>query len=427
MHDPFPFKATIQFARDEDERDPLRPFRGRFHLPTGGDGSERIYLTGNSLGLQARDVDTEVAGVLKSWKTRGVDGHFSGSDPWLKYSENLERQLADLVGAQSSEMAITNALSVNLHVLFASFFRPTKSRFKILVEEDAFPSDRYAVESHLAWHGLDPSESVIRVAPTPDEHLLCTSDIVRTLEQSGHEISLVFLGGVNYFTGQVLDMRAITQAARDAGCIVGYDLAHAAGNVPLNLHDWNVDFAAWCTYKYINAGPGAPSGIFVHERHHTDQSLPVLRGWWGQAIADRFDMIGDYQTSGDARAYEISNPSLLALAPLKASLNIFEEANFEQLRAKSIRLTGFLEFLLRERCADRIRILTPSEPELRGAQLSVRIDAGRPVFDSLRSAGVWCDWREPGVVRMSPVPLYNSYEDVFGAVDALASALSQYT
>ena len=414
-----PFESSPAFASEEDRRDPLGIFRDRFHLPLGADGAPIIYFTGNSLGLQPVGAEAHVLEILEAWKTRGLDGHFSGPSPWLNYCEDLNSKVSVLVGADSTETVLMNALTVNVHFLMASFYNPSAARYKVLVEQDAFPSDRYAIRSHVEWRGCDPEHAILVLRPRGDETLLRTEDILTVIAESGSEIALVLLGGLNYYTGQLLDMEEITRAAHEAGCVVGFDLAHAAGNVALNLHDWNVDFAAWCTYKYLNAGPGSPGCIFVHARHSADSNFPALHGWWGQNIADRFRMLDNFAPARGALAFQISNPALLSTAPLKASLELFEEAGFPAILEKSRRLTGYFEYLLKTRIGEKATVITPGDPDHRGAQLSIRIHGGRDVFETLKSRGVSCDWREPGIIRMAPVPLYNSYSDVFQAVEAL--------
>jgi len=417
------FETSLDFARSEDARDPLRHFPDRFHVPVATNGEPVVYLTGNSLGLQPIAAERHVVRAVRAWAEHGVQAHFIGADPWLHFGAPLNHSMASIVGASASEVTLMNALTVNLHVLMASFYRPAGLRFRILMERDAFPSDRYAVRSHVRHRDIDPDDAVIVLGPRPGEATLRHEDIDSVIRERGEEIALVLFGGLNYYTGELLDIGAITRAARRQGCTVGFDLAHAAGNVPLRLHDWDVDFAAWCTYKYLNAGPGAPGGIFVHARHASDASLPALQGWWGQAIEDRFQMLDEYVAAPGAGAYEISNPPILSLAPLRASLDLIEEAGFTRMVEKSRRLTGYLEYLIRARLGDSVKVLTPTDPERRGAQLSVLIPGGRPVFDALSRGGVSCDWREPDVIRMSPVPLYNRFEDVYRAVDRLEAAI----
>ncbi len=404
---------TLEDALARDAADPLAPFRQRFHLPRGKDGQPLIYLTGNSLGLQPVETRAEVLSVLDDWAALGVEGHFKARDRWVDYHRPIADRMAPLVGALPHEVTVMNSLTVNLHLLMAAFYRPTAQRFKIIIEEHAFPSDRYAVRSHLAWHGLDPDHTLIISAPTPDA-------IAAHLEAG--DVALVLLGGVNYASGQWLDMERITRIAHEAGAVMGWDLAHAAGNVPLELHGWNVDFAAWCSYKYLNAGPGGPSGVFVHEKN---ASRNGLAGWWGHDLDDRFAMPDAYRAARGADRFQLSNPGILGLAGLKASLTAFEEAGMAALRAKSTELTAFLEALVAERLPDAIHVLTPADPDRRGAQLSLRVvnGHGRRVFEHLEAHGVICDWREPDIIRAAPVPLYNSFRDAYVFVERLAVAI----
>lgn len=420
-----PFDSSPDFARAEDMRDPLRDVRDRFHRPIGPGGNPLIYFTGHSLGLQPLDVVEYVDEVICAWQDLGVDAHFRGENPWLHYMDQLSVHMAAIVGARSSEITFMNALTVNIHVLLASFYRPSSTRFKVLMERDAFPSDRYAVRSHLRLRGVDPDEAIVTLSPRPGEVLLRQEDIETTIQTLGQSIALIFLGGLNYSTGQLLDMEAIARTARESGCIVGFDLAHAAGNVRLRLHDWDVDFSVWCTYKYLNSGPGSPGGVFVHERHASDKDLPALRGWWGQSIDDRFKMLDDFVPARGAVAFQVSNPSILSLAPLRASLEQIDNAGFDRMLEKSAWLTAYLEYLILDRLSDSVQILTSTSQEERGAQLSIHIPDGRSTFEYVRSHGVSCDWREPGVIRMAPVPLYNSFVDVYTAVDILADAIEK--
>lgn len=404
---------TLEDALARDAADPLAPFRQRFHLPKGPDGAPLIYLTGNSLGLQPVETRAEVLSVLDDWAELGVEGHFKARDRWVDYHRPIADRMAPLVGAHPHEVTVMNSLTVNLHLLMAAFYRPTANRFKIIIEEHAFPSDRYAVRSHLAWHNLDPDAALIFAEPTPDA-------VAAHLD--AENVALVLLGGVNYASGQWLDMERITQITRDAGAVMGWDLAHAAGNVPLHLHDWNVDFAAWCSYKYLNAGPGGPSGVFVHERNAAQSGLT---GWWGHDLEDRFAMPDAFRAARGADRFQLSNPSILGLAGLNASLTAFDEAGMAALRAKSVALTAFMEALVTERLPAEVQILTPSHPDRRGAQLSLRVNGGRgrQVFDRLEANGVVCDWREPDIIRAAPVPLYNSFRDAYVFVERLTDAI----
>lgn len=418
------FDLSRDFALRADEHDGLREFTDAYHIPVGPDGEALIYFSGNSLGLQAKGAETLVREVMCAWRERAVNAHSEGDSPWLYYCDSLDENMARIVGAETSEVVLMNALTVNLHVLLASFYKPTSDRYKILIERDAFPSDKYAVASQARWHGYDPKQAVIQLNPIGGEDLLHTSEIIKFIEEHGAAIALVLIGGVNYYTGQFFEMAEIARAAQAAGCVCGFDLAHAAGNVPLQLHDWGVDFAAWCTYKYLNAGPGGPGGLFVHSKHADNPELPALRGWWGQELGIRFQMLDEYEAAQGAAAWQISNPSVLSLAPLRASLDHFSEAGFDRLISKSRRLTSYLEYLITERIGSSVGIITPNDAHRRGAQLSIRIkNEARGVFDMLIAQGVLCDWREPGVIRMSPVPLYNTYMDVFRAVDILEDAM----
>jgi len=410
----------------DDRTDPLASFRDRFLHPRTADGGEAVYLCGNSLGLQPRTAAERLREELDDWATHGVHGHFEARRPWLRYHEFLAESGARLVGAQPDEVVHMNTLTVNLHLMMASFFRPGGARRKILIEEHAFPSDRYAVESQLRWHGLDPDECLIEASPREGEECLRDDDLVERIGREGAEIALILLPGVQYYTGQVLDMARLTEAGRAAGCAVGFDLAHAAGNIPLSLHDWGCDFACWCTYKYLNSGPGAIAGCFVHERHVGRTDLPRLAGWWGQDKATRFEMGPEFHPIPTAEGWQLSNPPVLALAPVLASLEIFDEAGMDALREKSVALTGTMESRLVERLADRVRIITPSDPSARGCQLSLSVSggAGRNAFEALTAAGVVCDWREPDVIRVAPTPLYNRFQDVHRFVDILEEVLS---
>jgi len=356
-----------------------------------------------------------------------VKAHFSGENPWMPYHELLAAPAARIVGANFSELVTMNSLTINLHLMMASFYRPTRERYKILIEDHAFPSDDYAVESHAAHRGFDPAAAVLRLRPTDGSHGITAEDVAGVLEREGGSIALVLLPGVQYYTGQAFDIEAITRVAHQRGCTVGWDLAHAAGNVILKLHDWDVDFAVWCTYKYLNSGPGSVGGCFVHERHGNER-LPRLAGWWGHEKETRFRMQAGFRPIPGAEGWQLSNPPILSLAAIRASLEVFGEAGgMEPLREKSVRLTGYLEWLLKEEAGDSIEIFTPGDPRQRGCQLSLRVKPGRTpgkaVFKKIEAAGVTCDWREPDVIRVAPVPLYNKYEDVYRFVEILKAAL----
>ncbi len=410
---------SLEDARARDAADPATPRRAEFHFPRRPDGGEVTYLCGNSLGLQPKRVAADVAGFLSEWQHLGVLGYHDPAADWLNLHERLAPVAAMLVGARPHEAVVMHSLTINLHLLMASFYRPTRERHVILVEQGAFPSDRYAVASQIAWHGFDPAAGLVQVAPRAGEHLLRHEDLVGEIERLGARLALVLLPGVQYLTGQKLDIAGLAAAAHRAGAVAGFDLAHAAGNLPLRLHDWNADFAAWCSYKYLNGGPGATAGAFVHERHF-DATLPRLSGWWGNDLDSRFEMAEGFRPCRGAAGWQVSNHPLLGMVPLQASFARFAAAGMPALRARSLLLTGWLERLLDARLGERVEILTPRDPEQRGAQLSVRLAGargdGRALFDRLLAGGLTCDWREPDVIRLAPAPLYNSYEDCWRAV-----------
>lgn len=418
------FQPTLEWARQMDEADALRSFRSRFYFPPHTDGSDTLYFCGNSLGLQPRSTRDRVMEELEDWARLGVEGHLHARHPWLPYHEFLAESTARLAGAKPGEVVVANSLSANLHFLMVSFYRPTASRYKIMIEGDAFPSDKYAVASQARFHGYDPADAVIQLRSRSGDPVIPTDEILEAIRTRGHEIALVLLGGVNYYTGQVFEMEKITAAARAAGCVVGFDLAHAMGNLELKLHDWQVDFAAWCSYKYLNAGPGAVGGLFVHERHHSDASLPRFNGWWGHDKVTRFQMPGQFVPIPTAEAWQLSNAPVLSMAALRASMEIFEEAGIENLRNKSKQLTAYLAWLLQPVMTQQgMRIITPAAVEERGCQLSLQTQRnGKLLHEVLTRAGVICDWREPDVIRVAPVPLYNSFEDVWRFVHILAEA-----
>jgi kynureninase len=418
------YQPGEDFALAMDSRDPLAHFRDRFCIPKTSGGEECIYLCGHSLGLQPKAAHAFIEQALKDWAELGVEGHFHGKDPWMPYHRLLTDQTAALVGAQTQEVVVMNSLTVNLHLMMASFYRPTSQRHKIVIERGAFPSDQYAVKSQILFHGFDPATSLIELTPREGEHCLRDEDIAAKIEREGASIALIMLAGVNYVTGQVYDMPAITRIGHNAGCIVAFDLAHAAGNIPLRLHDWGPDFAVWCSYKYMNGGPGCVGGCFVHERHARAQNLPRFAGWWGHNEKIRFQMGPDFQAMPGAEGWQLSNPPIFALAPLRASMEIFTEAGIDKLRVKSISLTGYLEFLLGELESPGFSIITPREQERRGAQLSIRLRGrGRGVCDRLIAEGAIGDWREPDTYRVAPIPLYNSYRDVYRFTQRFAAAM----
>jgi kynureninase len=421
------FSAERACAERQDAADPLAQMRAAFRIPTRADGSEHVYFCGHSLGLQPKAVGAVIQEELESWARRAVDGHFESARPWLTYHERLAPSLARLVGAQPLEVVAMNTLTVNLHLLLTTFYRPTRERCKILIEKQAFSSDRYAVASQIRLHGFDPSSALLEIGPRAGEEAIRTEDVLELIEREGAQIATVVLPGVQFLNGQTFDLHAIARQARQSGCRVGFDLAHAIGNVPLQLHDCGADFAVWCTYKYLNAGPGAVGGCFVHERHAHDFDLPRLAGWWGHDQASRFQMPHEIRPLPGAEGWQISNLPILAAAPLLASLPLFDAAGMAALRSKSVLLTGYLESLLLARLADDLTILTPRNPDQRGCQLSVRLkrtaSQARRVFDALAAAGFTGDWREPDVIRIAPVPLYNKYVEAWEFVAALERAL----
>jgi len=412
------FSSDEKFAQKLDVEDPLRPFRERFHLPLGANGKPLIYLAGNSLGLMPKSTRKIVEQELDDWAKLAVDAHLGAATPWYSYHETLREPTARLVGAQPNEVICMNSLTVNLHVMMATFYRPTKSRFKILMEEPAFPSDTYAIKTQITHHGFDPKEALVLARPRDGEFTVRQDDIEAALEKHGAQIALVLIAGVNFFTGQLFDIEKITASAQTRGCIVGIDLAHAIGNVPLALHNWSVDFGVWCSYKYLNAGPGAVAGAFVHERHATNRELPRLAGWFGNDPATRFrlHLEPEFIPVPSADGWQISNPPILSMAPLRASLAIFDEAGgMEKLRSKSIKLTGYLQFLLSEPDGRKLfNVITPRETDARGCQLSILVqEHPRELFRKLEAAGVKCDFREPNVIRAAPTPLYNTFHEVW--------------
>jgi kynureninase len=417
------FEAGEDFARAMDERDPLKEFRARFHLPKIGGGSG-VYLCGHSLGLQPKTVSLYIEEALKDWADLAVEGHFQAQHAWMPYHRFLSEQTAELVGAKPLEVVVMNSLTVNLHLMMVSCYRPTRTRHKILVERGAFPSDQYAVQSQIRFHGFDPTTSLVELTPLPGEFCLREEEILSLIERSGDEIALIMLGGVNYATGQALDMEGIARAGHARGCAVGFDLAHAAGNLELKLHDWGPDFAAWCSYKYLNGGPGCIAGCFVHERHAQALELPRFAGWWGHDEKSRFKMESEFRSMPGAEGWQVSNPPIVSLAALRASMDIFHEAGMQALRAKSISLTAYLEFLLNRMGSKKFSIITPVNPERRGAQLSIRMSQhGQTIYEKLAQEGIIGDWREPDTFRVAPVPLYNSYCDVYRFVERFTQCL----
>lgn len=420
----FHFQAGEPYAAEMDSRDPLAQYRECFHIPKTDRGEDCIYFCGHSLGLQPKSAKSYIEQELEDWAQLGVEGHFHGKDPWMPYHRLLTEQTAALVGAEPIEVVVMNSLTVNLHLMMASFYRPTTKRHKILIEGGAFPSDQYAVKSQIHFHGLNPDNSLIELVPRDGESYIRAEDISTLIDREGDSIALILLGGVNYSTGQVFDMSEITKAGHRKGCTVGFDLAHAVGNIPVHLHDWGPDFAVWCSYKYLNGGPGCVAGCFVHERHARSWDLPRYAGWWGHDEKTRFQMGAEFHAMQGAEGWQLSNPPILALAPLRASLEIFAQAGIDRLRVKSRTLTAYLEHLLQEQKSDKYAIITPRDPEQRGAQLSIRIRGGREICDRLISEGVLGDWREPDTYRVAPVPLYNTYKDVYRFLQYFLTALS---
>ena len=418
------FSADEDFAVKLDSEDSLRAFRDKFHLPVGKDGQPLIYFAGNSLGLMPKSAREIVDEELDNWAKLGVDAHHGTGTPWYTYHEALREPTARLVGAKPLEVICMNSLTVNLHLMMATFYRPTKSRFKILMEEPAFPSDTYAVKTQIAHHGLNPNDALILARPRKGEFTIQTEDIVDLIEKHADQLAVVMFPGVNFFTGQLFDIKTITAAAQTAGIVVGFDLAHAVGNAPLKLHNWNVDFAVWCSYKYLNAGPGAVAGAFVNERHATNTKLPRFAGWFGNDPNTRFrlHLEPEFIPVASADGWQISNPPIFAMAPLRASLAIFDDAGgMEPLRAKSIRVTGYLEFLLAEIGSKKFTVITPRNPDERGCQLSILAhEHPKELLKELETAGVKCDFREPNVIRVAPTPLYNTFHEVWRFASILA-------
>ena len=410
------FENSLAFAQQLDAQDQLSHYQNEFSFPKVN-GKNVIYFTGNSLGLQPKRAKTYVDEVMNDWANLAVEGHFYAEKPWWDYHERFANPLSKLVGALPSEVTVMNTLTVNLHLLMVSFYKPTATRYKIICEEKAFPSDQYLFQSQVNFHGYATEDAIVEVKRREGEHNIRLEDVLATINEVGDELALVLIGGVNYYTGQVFDMKAITKAGHRVGAYVGWDLAHAAGNIELHLHDWQVDFAAWCSYKYMNSGPGNASGCFIHEKHHTNSELPRFAGWWGHNKERRFKMEPQFDPIQGADGWQISNLPVLSLAPYLASVELFAEIGMDALIAKRNTITAYLEFVLRE--IDRevhgnFEIITPSNPSERGCQLSVFLHGeGRSLFDYLMKNGVIIDWREPNVIRLAPVPMYTSFEDIY--------------
>ena len=410
------FENSREFAQKLDAQDTLAKYREEFNFPKV-DGKKTIYFTGNSLGLQPKSAKTYIDEVMTDWAEMAVEGHFYADKPWWDYHERFSKPLSKVVGALPSEVTVMNTLTVNLHMMMVSFYQPTAKRFKIVCEEKAFPSDQYLLQTQVKFHGFDPAEAIVEVKRREGEHNLRNEDIIAKINEVGDELALVLIGGINYYTGQVLDMKAITEAGHKVGAFVGWDLAHAAGNIKLELHDWNVDFAAWCSYKYMNAGPGSVSGIFVHERHHSNKDLPRFGGWYGHNKERRFLMEPNYDPNEGALGWQSSCTGVLAMAPYLASVEMFEEVGMEALFAKRDQITAYLEFIIEEIAKEvggNFELITPKNLNERGSQLSVLLHGeGKDLFHYLMKEGVIVDWREPAVIRLAPVPLYSSYEEMY--------------
>ena len=414
------FEANFAFAEKLDTQDPLKKYRNQFHIPKDKNGNDWLYFTGNSLGLQPKITQKYIQEELDDWAKFGVEGHFEGKNPWLPYHEFLCDEMARTVGAKPIEVVIMNTLTTNLHLLMVSFYRPTKTKYKIVIESDAFPSDRYAVKSQLKFHGFDPDEDLIKWKPRENEDLLRIEDLETIIHEQGNEIALLLIGGVNYYTGQYLDLKRVAEIGHRKNCIVGIDLAHGVGNIQPELHESGVDFAVWCTYKYLNSGPGSLGGCFVHERHVHKKDLNRFTGWWSHNKQTRFRMRDEFDQMPGAEGWQLSNPPILSMAAIRASLDMFNEVGFENLIKKSKKLTSYFEFLIKQLGEDTIKIITPSNPDERGCQLSIQVkNADKTLHNKLTEAGIISDWREPDVIRCAPVPLYNSFEDVYRLVEKL--------
>ncbi|EDM45229.1 kynureninase [unidentified eubacterium SCB49] len=418
------YTNSLAYAQQCDREDELAHFRNKFLHPTNSEGKQLIYLCGNSLGLQPSATSNYIESELKDWAKHGVEGHTDAAHPWLPYHEFLTKNMAEIVGAKPSEVVIMNTLTTNLHLMMVSFYQPTKTKYKIVIESDAFPSDKYAVESQLKFHGVDPEDGLILWKPREGEELCRFEDLEKIMEDQGDSIALLMIGSTNYYSGQHFPLKKITDLGHSHNCMVGFDLAHGAGNIAPDLHNVGADFAVWCTYKYLNSGPGSLGGCFVHERHANNEKLNRFAGWWGHNKDTRFNMRHDFDPLPGAEGWQLSNPPILSMAAIRASLDTFAEAGFKNLRAKSEKLTGFLEFLLDELNNDQINIITPRNKDERGAQLSIQVkSADKKMHTKLTEAGVITDWREPDVIRVAPAPLYNNYEDVFEFVQRLKALL----
>jgi kynureninase len=418
------YKSGLEFAKLLDQNDSLARFKDQFHIPKDKNGNDLIYFCGNSLGLQPKITKDYINQELEDWANLGVEGHTEGKNPWLHYHEFLTETMANIVGAKNNEVVVMNSLTANLHFMMVSFYQPTPKRYKILIEADAFPSDKYAVESQLRHHGYDDKEGLILWKARKGEELANYDDLEHILKEQGDEIALVMIGGVNYYTGQFFDLKRITELGHKYGCVVGFDCAHGAGNVNLDLHNSGADFAVWCTYKYLNSGPGSLSGAFVHERHANRKDLNRFTGWWSHNKKTRFRMRDEFDQLEGAEGWQLSNPPILSMAAIRASLDVVKEAGFDNMITKSKELTNYFEFLINGINNTDIKIITPGNPKERGCQLSIQVkNADRSLHDKLTEAGIITDWREPDVIRCAPVPLYNSFQDVYTMVERLEKLL----
>ncbi len=418
------YKATLEYAQQQDKEDKLSHLREQFHIPKDKEGNDWLYFTGNSLGLQPKSTKEYINQELDDWAKYGVEGHFEAKNPWMPYHEFLTEKMSKIVGAKPLEVVVMNTLTTNLHLLMVSFYQPTKKKYKIVIESDAFPSDRYAVQSQLKFHGFDAEEGLIEWKPREGEELLNIEDLENIVAEQGDEIALLLIGGVNYYTGQYLDLKRIAEIGHTKNCKVGIDLAHGAGNISPELHNSGVDFAAWCTYKYLNSGPGSLGGLFVHEKHAHNKDLPRFAGWWNHNKETRFNMRQPFDVMVGGEGWQLSNPPILSMAAIKASLDMFDEVGMEALREKSEKLTGYFEFLINQIDSDGIKIITPSNPKERGCQLSIQVkNADKSLHHKLTENNIITDWREPDVIRCAPVPMYNSFEDLFRMVSILKGLL----
>ena len=418
------YQNSLDYAKQLDQEDPISYLRNQFHIPRDKNGKEWLYFTGNSLGLQPKITSKYIEQELDDWANFGVEGHFEAKNPWLSYHELLTDTMAKVVGAKPIEVVVMNTLTTNLHLLMVSFYQPSKTKYKIIIESDAFPSDRYAVQSQLSFHGFDPEEALIEWKPKEGKQLLELEDLKSILDSQGDEVALLLIGGVNYYTGQYLDIKKIAELGHAKKCMVGIDLAHGAGNIQPNLHDSSIDFAAWCTYKYLNSGPGSLSGLFVHEKHAQRKDLPRFAGWWNHNKETRFNMRQPFDVMEGAEGWQLSNPPILSMAAIKASLDIFEKVGMDALVKKSKKLTGFFEYLVNEIASDTIKIITPTNPNERGCQLSLQVkNVDKNLHKKLTENNIITDWREPDVIRCAPVPMYTSFEDVYHMVTILESLL----